>query len=83
MAITTSEKSSIDEAFNHYWQLLAPNQKQSVLAMLKTFVVEDEMPGKVFLDDYNNDIDEALQEYSRGEYVTHEEIVKKYLAPNA
>ncbi len=62
---------------NTYFMQLSLAEKKSVVQMIKTFLKRsNEKSEAVSLEDYNKDIDEAMAEIARGEFYTHEEVVK-------
>ena len=44
--------------------------------MIKAFLQGRSDDEEEDIDQYNNDIDEAMAEYRRGEYYTHEEVIE-------
>jgi predicted transcriptional regulator len=62
----------------HYFTQLSEAERKSVLQMLKTFVKD--RGGKstgISIEQYNKELDEAEAEFERGEYLTHEELLKQ------
>jgi hypothetical protein len=48
--------------------------------MIKTFLhSRDQEFGPVTLDEYNRELEEADAEIEAGDFITHEEVKKKYL----
>lgn len=64
---------SLDAEFNKYWSLLTPVQKESLLGVIKSFVIPRE---KISLEQYNKEIDEAIARVEAGEFYSQEEIEK-------
>lgn len=64
---------SIDSEFNRYWSLLTPVQKESLLSVIRSFVIPRE---RISLEDYNKEIDEAIARVEAGEFYTQEEVEK-------
>lgn len=64
---------SLDSEFNRYWSLLTPMQKESLLSMIKSFVIPRE---RVSLEQYNKEIDEAVARVEAGDFYTQEEVEK-------
>jgi hypothetical protein len=50
-------------------------QKEALLSLLESFGVE-EPNQRISLEQYNKEIDEAEAEFERGEFVSHEEVIK-------
>jgi len=61
-----------------YFTQLNDAEKRSVIQMLKTFL-RSRMGkgGEMNIDEYNQEVKEAEQEYERGEYVPHEDLLKE------
>ncbi|HZH36944.1 MAG TPA: hypothetical protein VEX65_06705 [Flavisolibacter sp.] len=67
--------SITDKELNAYITQLSETEKKSVLLMLKTFLSgRKAVDGRIGLDDYNREIDEALAEVEAGNYITQEEM---------
>jgi hypothetical protein len=64
---------SLDNEFGKYWSLLTPVQKESLLSVIKSFVIPRE---KISVEQYNKEIDEAIARVEAGEFYTHEEAEK-------
>ena len=64
---------SIDSEFSRYWSLLTPVQKESLLSVIRSFVIPRE---RITLEDYNKEIDEAIARVEAGEFYTQEEVEK-------
>jgi hypothetical protein len=69
------EAISIDNEFGKYWTLLSVNEKKSLLSVAKNYVELKEDTGPINLDQYNKEIEEAMQRMDKGEFYTHEEVV--------
>ena len=67
------------EMLRYFTQLNAAEQK-SVLQMIKTFLSsrKDEIK-PVSLEEYNRELEKADAEIEDGNYVPHEEVMKRYL----
>ena len=66
----------IEQEMNTYFMQLNLAEKKSVVEMIKTFLQGRNKEQYISIEDYNNDIDEAMAEIARGEGVSHEEVVK-------
>lgn len=70
--------SVLDKELIHYFTRLDDPQKKSLLEMMKSFLKLGEQPLKeVSLDNYNRELDEAMERISRGEFTTLEELEKE------
>ena len=70
--------SVLDKELNSYLKRLNEAEKKSVLLMLKTFLtgrIED--TGRISIEQYNREIDEALAEAEAGDYITQQEMEKR------
>jgi hypothetical protein len=62
-----------------YFTLLKDAEQKSILQMLKTFVDSRQEEFKpVTLEEYNRELEEADAEIEAGEFVSHEEVMKRY-----
>ena len=73
MAYSTKDKELIS-----YFSLLDEKQKETLLEMIKSFV----KPGnssteRVSVEQYNKELDEAMERIEKGEFVTMEELLKE------
>jgi hypothetical protein len=69
--------SVLDKELSSYLKQLNEREKKSVLLMLKTFLQgRREESGRISIEDYNREIDEAIAEAERGEVYTHEQVVE-------
>ncbi len=74
------ETTVLKEEMFTYFSRLNREEQQSVLAMIKTFINSRNTEfGPVTLDEYNRELEEADGEIEVGDFVTHEEVKKKYL----
>ena len=64
------------EMFNYFAQL-NEQEKKSVVQMLKVFLNgRPESQKRISIEQYNRELDEAMEEVKRGEVYTHDEVVK-------
>lgn len=63
----------LNEELHYYISMLSDAQKQSVLQMLKTFT-DEQSEGRISVEQYNKEVDEALAQVERGEFVTLDEL---------
>ena len=61
---------SLDSEFSKYWSLLTPVQKESLLSVIKSFVIPRE---RISVEQYNKEIDEAIARVEAGDYYSQEE----------
>lgn len=67
----------LDKELSSYLKQLNEAEKKSVLLMLKTFLKgRYKETGRISIDQYNREIDEAMDEVNRGETYSHAEVVK-------
>jgi hypothetical protein len=64
---------SLDKEFNKYWLLLTPVQKESLLGVIKSFVIPRE---RISAEQYNQEIDEAIARVEAGEFYSQQEVEK-------
>jgi hypothetical protein len=68
---------SLNTELIKYFSLLTPTQKKSVLTLIKSFVTPEIKSGRVSIDQYNKEIQEAMAEAAAGDYVTQEDLEKE------
>lgn len=72
------EVSAVDKELIKYFTQLNELQKQSLLQMLKTFLKSGhEQRGRVTIEQYNKDLDEAMERINRGKFTTLDELEKE------
>ena len=64
-------EEAIEQEMYHYFVQLDDAQKLSVVQLLKTFVKDSQR-------DYNKELEQADADIEAGEYVPHEEVMKRY-----
>lgn len=64
--------SQTDIELSKYWPLLSTKQKRSLLELIKSF----SQPGRVSIEQYNQELAEAEAEYEAGEHITSDEMLK-------
>lgn len=72
--------TSISQEMLTYFMQLNDAEKQSVLEMIKTFLRSrqtDFQPQS--FEEYNQELEQADAEIESGDYVAHEEVMKRYL----
>ena len=74
------ETRALTQEMLTYFSKLNNEEQQSILAMIKTFINSRHTEfGPVTLDEYNRELEDADAEIEAGDFVTHEEVKKKYL----
>ena len=68
---------SLDNEFMAYWIKLTSAEKESLLYVARNYVQLKEESGRVSIEQYNKEIDEALEQAAAGNYMTQEEIEKE------
>jgi predicted transcriptional regulator len=69
--------ASVDQQLNSYIMQLNEAEKKSVLLMLKIFLKDrDTGISNISIEQYNKEIDEALQDAEEGLYITQDEMEK-------
>ncbi len=67
----------LDKEMFNYFTRLNEAEKKSIVQMLKTFLnSRDESRDRITIEQYNKEIDEAMEEIKNGEVYTHEEVIK-------
>jgi hypothetical protein len=69
--------SAIDKELIRYFTRLDEAQKKSLLEMMKSFLKPSKGPViPVTIEEYNRELDEAMERVSRGEFITLEALEK-------
>lgn len=50
---------TIDAQLQKYWPMLEKDEKQSILAVIKTFMKQKEVPRRLTIEEYNRELEEA------------------------
>jgi hypothetical protein len=71
--------NALDKELGSYLKQLNEVEKKSVLLMLKTFLLgrNQVSAGRISIEQYNKEIDEALAQVAEGDYITQEEMEKR------
>ncbi|HSC37396.1 MAG TPA: hypothetical protein VLD19_05985 [Chitinophagaceae bacterium] len=70
--------SAIDKELISYFTRLDDAQKKSLLAMMKSFLKPGRQQSKsATIEEYNKELDEAMERVSRGEFTTLEALEKE------
>jgi hypothetical protein len=65
------------QEWNTFFNELNEVEKKSVLEILKSFLQKKKKGfGSISIDEYNKEIDEALEEVANGEFITQAEMEK-------
>jgi hypothetical protein len=64
------------EMFDYFTQL-NKTEKKTVVRMLKSFLrSRKDNPGRISIEQYNKELEEAMEEMKVGEVYSHDEVVK-------
>lgn len=67
----------LEKAMFNYFTQLNEQEKKSVIRMLKTFLNGRlENKKRISIDDYNKQLEDAMEEVRKGEVYTHDEVEK-------
>jgi hypothetical protein len=71
---------SISQEMLIYFMQLNDAERKSVLEMIKTFLSSRKSEfTPQSLEDYNQELEQADKEIEAGDYMSHEEVMKRYL----
>lgn len=71
---------SISQEMLNYFMQLNEAERKSIVEMIKTFLISRNNTFETqSLKDYNQELDQADTEIENGDYVSHEEVMKRYL----
>ena len=69
---------TVDREMFTYFMQLNEAEKKSVVELLKTFMKSRKSQSeRISIEQYNKDIDEAMEQASKGEYTTFEDLEKE------
>lgn len=63
---------SLDNEFMQLWSKLTVVQKQSLLSVIKSFAQPED---RISIEQYNQEIEEAMKRMDSGEHYTHEQVM--------
>jgi predicted transcriptional regulator len=67
--------SLLDKEMFTYFKRLSEEEKRSLLQLLKSFLGRrNESTGRATLEQYNKEIDDALEDVEKGNFLTQEEV---------
>jgi hypothetical protein len=70
--------NAIDREMYAYFMQLSDAEKKSVVELLKTFMKgRKNQPGHMTVEQYNKELDEAMERVERGEFTTFEDLEKE------
>ncbi|GEP98125.1 hypothetical protein [Chitinophaga cymbidii] len=70
---------ALDQEMQDYFTRLNDAEKKSVIQMLKTFLKgRKEGVARQTLEEYNSEVEEADSDIEAGNFVAHEDIMKRY-----
>ncbi|MES2701020.1 MAG: hypothetical protein V4649_00180 [Bacteroidota bacterium] len=70
---------SLDSQLQQYWPLLEKEEKQSILGVIKSFLKLKDThthAERISVEQYNKEIDEAVDRVKSGQFYTNEEVQK-------
>ena len=69
---------AIDNQLNEYWPLLEKEEKQSMLTFMKSILKFKTAAAsqRISIEQYNKEIDDAMERVKGGEFYSHEEVVE-------
>jgi predicted transcriptional regulator len=70
---------TLEKEWYGYFEQLNEAEKKSIISLIKTFLKrQNEGAGdSITIDQYNEEIDESLEQATAGNYITQEEMEKK------
>ncbi|MDR0794312.1 MAG: hypothetical protein LBE82_13470 [Chitinophagaceae bacterium] len=70
--------SVLDKELIQYFTRLDEPQKKSLLSMIKSFIQPNEgLLGSITMEQYNQELDEAMERMDKGHFTTLEELEKE------
>lgn len=69
---------TMSEELMQYFTKLPEQDQREVISFVKTYVNGDSEERPQTIEEYNRELEEASDAVSRGEYVNHEDVMKRY-----
>ena len=69
--------TALKKQFDNYLPLLSSKQQTLLLEMVKSFLNVDKEPKRISKKQYNKEIDEAVKQIAKGEFVEHKDALKE------
>lgn len=66
----------LDNEFMNYWYKLSMPEKESLLSVARNFVELKEDAAHINIEQYNQELDEAMARMDKDEFYTHEQAVQ-------
>jgi hypothetical protein len=68
----------IDQQMVEYFMQLNIAEKKSVVQLIKTFLkARNDSPGRISIEQYNRELDEAERQIEAGNFITQEDLEKE------
>jgi hypothetical protein len=67
----------LDKEMLKYWEQLDTPQKKSILGVIKSFLQPAEKQAHITIEQYNQELDDAMTRIDSGKFITHEEVLKR------
>lgn len=61
----------------HHISLLNEDKKKSILQLLKTFAVDEQVSERIILEQYNRELEESERQIDAGHFTTQEDLEKE------
>lgn len=69
---------SLDNQIKKYLPLLANDEKQSLLGVIKSFLKhKEDIPQRLTIEQYNKELEEAEARMDAGHFTSHEHVLKE------
>jgi hypothetical protein len=70
--------NALDRQILESLPLLGEEEKQSIIGVIKSFIhLKEDVSPRISIEEYNKELAEAEAEYEKGDYVSHEEMLKR------
>lgn len=67
----------LQKEMQHYFNRLNEAEQKAIVEMLKTFLEgAKEKAGRISLEEYNREIDQAMEEVKNGEVISHADVIR-------
>ena len=66
---------TLDQNFMELWTKLNDMEKESLVNVAKNYIHLKDEQGRISIEQYNQELDEAMKRMDEGEFYTHEQVV--------
>ena len=69
--------TAIQQEMLRYFTQLNKEEQQSILGLIKTFINGRKTSERQTIEEYNEELEQAVAEIEAGHFITHDEVMKR------